>query len=191
MHHPFRSKVIGLVTGFLALLGSGKDVGAALAAQMAPSDTAQPSLDAKPLLFIDADSPDAADYLLAAHRSHSSHRSHKSHYSSRGGGGGYSRSAPVYTPPAISVPKSVTPSNPSTRSTPAATGAAVTHQMNLIKNIQEGLIRLGYAPGAADGQLGKETKKAIAMFQADQGLTINGELSQSLLVEIQNEIKTR
>lgn len=192
MSKRFSTKAIGILTGVLALATASKDA-AAVPSEFYPELTPSAPLDERPMLFIDAGSPDAAGQMLAAHRSHSSHRSHKSHYSSRGGGG-YSRSAPVYTPPVTSKPAAPsTSSSPSTRTSPTTgvAGSAVAQQADLIREIQEGLAKLGYTPGSADGKLGKGTKKAIAMFQADQGLTINGEPSQNLLIEIRNEIKKR
>lgn len=192
MNKLFSTKVIGILTGALALTITSKDAGA-VSSELYPELTPSAPLDERPMLFIDAGSSDAAGQMLAAHRSHSSHRSHKSHYSSRGGGG-YSRPAPVYTPPVTSKPAAPSKSSsPSTRTLPTAgaAGSAVAQQANLIKKIQEGLTKLGYTPGSADGKLGKETQKAIAIFQADQGLTINGQPSQNLLLEIRNEIKKR
>lgn len=192
MNDRLGCKILGLFTTLFTILGNGRDAEAALLDGMADHIPASHTLDEKPMLFIDAGSADAARYLLAAHRSHSSHRSHKSHYSSRGGGGGYSRPAPLYSPPAPSTPKNsvVSPQSPaSSRGASTGTAAAASAQYaNLVQSIQEGLTKLGYTPGPADGQLGKSTKKAIAMFQADQGLSINGEPSQALLTEIQNEL---
>ncbi len=49
------------------------------------------------------------------------------------------------------------------------------------KAIQSGLTRRGYNAGKADGVFGKKTEAAIAAFQKDKGLPVNGQPSASLL----------
>lgn len=183
MRQKLIGKAIGTIASALTVLGTGDNPGLAIAAT--PQAGREPlSIDEKPLLFIDSGTPEAAEYLLAAHRSHSSHRSH---YSSRGGG--YSSPAPIYSPPTVSTPPS---SPPTTRAAPAAAvGTSALQQTDLIKGIQENLLKLGYAPGVANGKLEKETQKAIAMFQADQGLKITGEPSQALLQTITLELQKK
>lgn len=51
----------------------------------------------------------------------------------------------------------------------------------LVRRIQSQLDRLGYAPGKADGYAGSKTRAAIRGFQANNGLEVNGQVSESLL----------
>jgi peptidoglycan hydrolase-like protein with peptidoglycan-binding domain len=57
-----------------------------------------------------------------------------------------------------------------------------------VQNIQKGLIKLGH-PLTANGVHDTPTKKAIAMFQADHGITIDGQATQQLLNKINEEVK--
>ena len=50
-----------------------------------------------------------------------------------------------------------------------------------IKEIQELLIDLGFAPGPVDGKYGSRTAQAVKAFQRSQGITQNGILDQGLL----------
>ena len=43
------------------------------------------------------------------------------------------------------------------------------------------LLRLGYYSGKIDGDLGKNTRKAIASYQVDKSLTVNGRMTTELL----------
>jgi lipid-binding SYLF domain-containing protein len=49
-----------------------------------------------------------------------------------------------------------------------------------VKEIQRGLLMLGYDPGPADGEMGPRTQAAIRAYQADQGLAVTGEPSAAL-----------
>src|SRR5690242_19391448 len=40
----------------------------------------------------------------------------------------------------------------------------------LVRNIQDGLRRLGYQPGPSDGSVGAQTRSAIQRYQQDNGL---------------------
>jgi hypothetical protein len=51
----------------------------------------------------------------------------------------------------------------------------------LIRDIQGSLYRLGYDPGPIDGQYGRGTADAIAAYQSDYGLPVNGRPSGRLL----------
>ena len=54
-----------------------------------------------------------------------------------------------------------------------------------IRQIQLLLDYLGYSPGAADGIAGKTTRAAVAKFQADYGLTADGDpgaMTQKMLI---------
>ncbi len=43
-----------------------------------------------------------------------------------------------------------------------------------VKAMQQALISLGYAPGAADGKFGRGTQTAVKQFQKNNGLTVDG-----------------
>ncbi len=47
--------------------------------------------------------------------------------------------------------------------------------------VQQRLLQLGYAPGPADGQMGKKTRNAIMRFQEDNGLTAHSKLDRTTL----------
>ena len=54
-----------------------------------------------------------------------------------------------------------------------------------VRQIQLLLDYLGYSPGAADGIAGKNTRAAVAKFQADYGLTADGDpgsMTQKMLI---------
>ncbi|WP_228268303.1 peptidoglycan-binding protein [Acinetobacter nosocomialis] len=50
-----------------------------------------------------------------------------------------------------------------------------------VKRVQMALVNRGYYSGKIDGDLGKNTRKAIANFQVDKNLTINGRMTTELL----------
>lgn len=50
--------------------------------------------------------------------------------------------------------------------------------------IQRVLAVLGYDPGPADGKPGPRTRAALEQYQADEGLTVDGELSQSVAARL-------
>ena len=52
----------------------------------------------------------------------------------------------------------------------------------LIRNIQDVLGKLGYAAGPANGRLSAQTRKAIAAFQRDGGLPVDGRPSVDVLL---------
>lgn len=54
--------------------------------------------------------------------------------------------------------------------------------------IQRGLRKLDYKPSEADGVLREETRKAIMLFQTDQGLLVNATPAQRLLDQIFEKI---
>ncbi len=74
------------------------------------------------------------------------------------------------TPSQVSVGKPVYKSS---------TGGDVT-----VRDIQAGLRRLGYNPGAADGRMGPRTAAAIRKYQQDNGMTVDGQPSQAVLDSI-------
>ena len=53
-----------------------------------------------------------------------------------------------------------------------------------VRDIQAGLQRLGYNPGAADGRMGHKTAAAIRKYQQDNGMTVDGQPSQAVLDSI-------
>jgi peptidoglycan hydrolase-like protein with peptidoglycan-binding domain len=55
-----------------------------------------------------------------------------------------------------------------------------------VKQVQQILADLGYAPGPADGAMGRETERAIAAFQSDRKLDANGRITSELLEEIKS-----
>ena len=57
-----------------------------------------------------------------------------------------------------------------------------------IKELQEGLIELGYDVGTADGILGPTTRDAIRAFQRDKKLEPNGKYSGFLLFKVNVEV---
>jgi len=54
----------------------------------------------------------------------------------------------------------------------------------LVQQIQRGLARVGYEPGALDGHVSPETVAAIEAFQRDHRLTVDGVPSRPLLDSI-------
>ena len=55
---------------------------------------------------------------------------------------------------------------------------------NSIKELQQGLIELGYDPGSADGILGQQTREAIIAYQKDHNLEPDGKYSGVLLFDV-------
>lgn len=53
-----------------------------------------------------------------------------------------------------------------------------------LQKVQERLTTFGYAPGPADGLMGKRTASAIRSFQKDLGLDATGEVDQELLTAL-------
>ncbi len=68
-------------------------------------------------------------------------------------------------------------SGPSLAAAPPPTDA-------LVEQIQRGLARVGYEPGALDGTVTPATVSAIESFQHDRRLTVTGEPSVELLQQI-------
>jgi hypothetical protein len=54
----------------------------------------------------------------------------------------------------------------------------------LIVQVQEGLARMGYAPGPADGRLDPQTRDAIRRFESDRNLGARGTLNERVLLEM-------
>lgn len=51
----------------------------------------------------------------------------------------------------------------------------------LIGTVQARLLARGYRPGPVDGELGGQTRDAIAAFQSEHGLAVTGDINNSLL----------
>jgi peptidoglycan hydrolase-like protein with peptidoglycan-binding domain len=54
-----------------------------------------------------------------------------------------------------------------------------------VTRVQVGLAELGYEPGAINGQLGQETRSAILRFERDRGIAPTGDISPTLIVELE------
>lgn len=55
-----------------------------------------------------------------------------------------------------------------------------------VRSVQEGLARLGYAPGPADGNLGPKTRDAIRLYERDRNLNQTGMITPELMEELQS-----
>jgi len=58
-------------------------------------------------------------------------------------------------------------------------------QQDLVRTVQAELSDLGYNGGPADGVYGPSTRSAVRAYQADNKLPVTGEVTQSLLVHMQ------
>ena len=54
----------------------------------------------------------------------------------------------------------------------------------IVKQVQQILADLGYAPGPVDGNMGDETERAVSAFQRDRKIAQNGHITPDLLREI-------
>src|SRR5262245_49162224 len=54
-----------------------------------------------------------------------------------------------------------------------------------VTRVQTGLAELGYEPGAINGQLGQQTRNAILRFERDRGIAPTGDISPTLIVELE------
>jgi peptidoglycan hydrolase-like protein with peptidoglycan-binding domain len=59
-------------------------------------------------------------------------------------------------------------------------GAAGAAGAALVRRVQEGLERLGYRPGPADGIAGERTRAAVRAYQRDHGLLVDGRITPEL-----------
>ncbi|MEX0815303.1 MAG: peptidoglycan-binding protein, partial [Dongiaceae bacterium] len=59
----------------------------------------------------------------------------------------------------------------------------------LVVEVQQSLAALGYDPGPADGRLGPKTRAAIRAFQADDGLPVDGEVSNRLTLRLRAALR--
>ncbi len=75
--------------------------------------------------------------------------------------------------------KDVTASALTPRSLPQA------RPVDTVTRVQVGLAQLGYEPGAINGQLGQQTRDAILKFERDRGIAPTGDISATLIVELE------
>jgi hypothetical protein len=73
------------------------------------------------------------------------------------------------------------PSSPSVSSIPSTSSAPEKPNSQQIKEAQQLLTNLGYAPGPIDGQYGRRTADAVKAFQQKVGLPQNGQIDQNFL----------
>jgi hypothetical protein len=62
-------------------------------------------------------------------------------------------------------------------------------QREIVLWVQQVLAELGYDPGPIDGALGAKTHDAIRRYEKDNGLTVTGEISESLLDGLEASIQ--
>ena len=58
-----------------------------------------------------------------------------------------------------------------------------------LKELQKGLIELGYDPGSADGLMGPKTQEAIISFQKDHDFTVDGKFSGIVLFHVNVQLR--
>ena len=58
-----------------------------------------------------------------------------------------------------------------------------------VRELQQGLIELGYDPGAADGVVGPKTREAISAYQKDHKMRPDGKYSGLLLFGLQTRLR--
>jgi hypothetical protein len=64
-------------------------------------------------------------------------------------------------------------------------------EIQLKVDVQEALVALGYDIGEIDGRIGPNTRKGIRAYQKEQGLPVNGNVSESLLAHMQKTARAR
>jgi peptidoglycan hydrolase-like protein with peptidoglycan-binding domain len=57
--------------------------------------------------------------------------------------------------------------------------------VDTVTRVQVGLAELGYEPGTINGQLGQQTRAAILKFEHDRGIAPTGDISPTLIVELE------
>jgi peptidoglycan hydrolase-like protein with peptidoglycan-binding domain len=70
------------------------------------------------------------------------------------------------------------------RSTPIGSKGQSPEARDMILSVQTALAKLGYRPGALDGQLSAETMHAIREFEVDQALPESGRISGPLVARL-------
>jgi peptidoglycan hydrolase-like protein with peptidoglycan-binding domain len=56
--------------------------------------------------------------------------------------------------------------------------------VDTVTRVQVGLAELGYEPGAINGELGQQTRTAILKFERDRGIAPTGDISATLIAEL-------
>lgn len=56
--------------------------------------------------------------------------------------------------------------------------------VDTVTRVQMGLAELGYEPGAINGKLGPRTRNAILNFESDRGIALTGDISATLIAEL-------
>ena len=64
-------------------------------------------------------------------------------------------------------------------STPEASPTSATFYASPVQSAQRALTAFGYDPGPADGIMGGKTRRALRLFQQDQGLPVTGRLDRA------------
>jgi peptidoglycan hydrolase-like protein with peptidoglycan-binding domain len=82
------------------------------------------------------------------------------------------------------APAASTGSVAATNGAPRAKPNSTASSDSTIKQVQQILADLGYAPGPIDGTMGDETKRAVSDFQRDRKIARNGRITPELLREI-------
>ena len=77
----------------------------------------------------------------------------------------------------LTTPSQVNLGKPAYRSSAGGGSAGV-------RDIQAGLQKLGYDPGPADGRMGHKTSAAIRQYEQDNGMTVDGRPSKTVLDSI-------
>lgn len=82
--------------------------------------------------------------------------------------------------PAASTGSVTSPSSGDQRAKPSA----VAKGDATVKQVQQILADLGYAPGPVDGSMGAETVRALGAFQRDRKIAVTGRITPDLLREV-------
>jgi peptidoglycan hydrolase-like protein with peptidoglycan-binding domain len=82
------------------------------------------------------------------------------------------------------APAASTGSVAATSGAPGAKPNSTAIDESTVKQVQQILADLGYAPGAIDGTVGEETERALSAFQRDRKIAQNGRITPELLREI-------
>jgi peptidoglycan hydrolase-like protein with peptidoglycan-binding domain len=56
--------------------------------------------------------------------------------------------------------------------------------VDTVTRVQVGLAELGYEPGTINGKLGPQTRTAILNFESDRGIALTGDISATLIAEL-------
>jgi peptidoglycan hydrolase-like protein with peptidoglycan-binding domain len=67
----------------------------------------------------------------------------------------------------------------------AASKPQTAEARDMVRSVQRSLVKLGYKPGSASGNLTPETVRAIRAFEADQALPVSGRVSGPLISRLE------